>query len=122
MIDSTGTRPGRRAALRWLGGAASAALVAPPMAAAAMPQKVLDPTDRDQLALAFRKLAYSADETVTYWWMHGTRYGVIDSVATPFWDMHIGTWFTTRDVAPGRFKLRSASANFYTVPGTSTRR
>jgi hypothetical protein len=67
--------------------------------------------------MAFRKLAYSMDDRVTWWWLHGTRYGIVGSVATPFWEMHVATWFRTRDLADGRYEVTSAGANFYTLPG-----
>ena len=76
-----------------------------------------DPADPKQLALAFRKLAYSMDDKVSFWWMKGTRYGVVGSVATPFWEMHVGTWFTTRNLPDGNYEVRLAGANFYTAPG-----
>lgn len=78
-----------------------------------------DLTDKKQLALAYRKLAYSLDDSVTFWWMRGTRYGVIDSVATPFWDMHIGLWFQTRDLDADSYEVTLASANFYTPVNTA---
>ena len=76
-----------------------------------------DPADQDQLALAYRKLAYSADDKLTFWWMKGTRYGVTGSVATPFWDMYVAAWFTTRDLPDGKYEVKLASGNLYTAPG-----
>lgn len=89
-------------------------------AAAGRPAHAFDPRDQRQLALAFRKLAWSADEAVSYWWMRGTRYGVQGSVATPFWDMYVAAWFTTRDTGDGTYDVRLTSANFYTPVGGDT--
>ena len=72
------------------------------------------------LARAFRKLAHGLDGSRFWWWMRGTRYAVIDNVATPLWDMHTGAWFSSRDIEDGGYELRRASANLYTAPGTTT--
>ena len=79
-----------------------------------------DPANQDHLAMAFRKLAYSMDDTLTFWWMRGTRYGVVGSVATPFWDMYVAAWFTTRDLPDGRWEVTMASGNLYTPVGDTT--
>jgi hypothetical protein len=85
-------------------------------------ERSLPPPDLDdekQLSVAFRKLAYSLDDSVTFWWMRGTRYGVVDSLATPFWDMYVGAWFTTRDLDGDSYEVTMASANFYTPPNST---
>jgi hypothetical protein len=116
----------RRTALGLLAGAAGAATVvsvpgvARAAADAARKSRGFDSNDPDQLALAFRKLAYSMDDSLTFWWLHGTRYGVQGSLTTPFWEMHVGTWFTTRDLGDGKYEVKSAGANFYTLPGETT--
>ena len=77
----------------------------------------LDLADREQLALAYRKMAFSADDSLAFWWLRGTRYGVVDSVATPMWDMHVGAWMRTRDLDGGAFEVTMVNANLYTAPG-----
>ena len=59
----------------------------------------------------------SARRWARNWWMKGTRYGVVGSVATPFWEMYVGAWFTTRNLPDGNYEVRLAGANFYTAPG-----
>ena len=76
-----------------------------------------DLRDPRQLSLAFRKLAWSMDEELSFWWLRGVRYGMRGPVATPFWDMHVGLWFRTRDIGNGRYEVRRASANFSTPVG-----
>ncbi len=112
----------RRTALGLLAGAAAGATALPPAALAASPAKGagFDPGNPEQLALAFRKLAWSADDKLTYWWMRGTRYGVTGSRATPFWDMYVAAWFTTRDLPDGRYEVKSSGCNFYTPQGGTT--
>jgi hypothetical protein len=113
----------RRTALGLLAGAASGAIALPTAAWAAAGGKAsspFDPSRQDHLALAFRKLAYSADGKLTFWWMKGTRYGVQGSVATPFWDMYVAAWFTTRDLPDGKYEVKMAGGNLYTPPGGTT--
>ena len=107
----------RRTALGLLAATAAGAATLPAPALAAKRTAAFEPTDPAQLALAFRKLAYSADDSLTFWWMHGTRYGVVGSVATPFWEMYVGAWFRTRDLPDGRYEVKMVGANFYTPPG-----
>lgn len=110
----------RRTALGLFAGAAAGAIALPSPALGAGGSKkpaAFDPANPQQLALAFRKLAYSADDKLTFWWMKGTRYGVTDSVATPFWDMYVAAWFTTRDLPDGKYEVKMAGGNLYTMPG-----
>lgn len=104
----------RRTALRLFGAAGGLLAGSRLLQAATTSPPAVDLTDQAQLFTAFRKLAYSLDGSVTWWWMRGTRMGVVDSVATPFWDMYIGSWFTTRDLDDGAYEVTMAGANFYT--------
>lgn len=108
----------RRTALALLA-AGSAALPSAARAATARPL-AFDPNDQRQLATAFRKLAWSMDDQVSFWWMRGTRYGVQGSVATPFWDMYVAAWFTTRDTGDGTYEVKLTGSNFYTPVGKDT--
>ena len=110
----------RRTALGLMGAAAGLAATGRAAGAAAGSAPLPDLGDGKQLSLAFRKLAYSLDGSVTFWWMRGTRYGVVDSVATAFWDMYVGAWFTTRDLDAESYEVTMASANFYTPPDSTT--
>jgi hypothetical protein len=104
----------RRTALRLMG--AAVAVSGAPMIlrpAAAAPLK-LDPKNPEHVRLIYRKLAYAADDKVYFWWMRGTRLGLVNSAFTPFWDMHIGQIFTVRDLGPDSFEVSSISGNFYT--------
>jgi hypothetical protein len=77
--------------------------------------KPLDPTDPKDIALIYRKLAFSMDEKPGYWWLQGRRFGLVDAELTPLWDMHVGTFFRTRDVADSdAFDVTLWSVSFYT--------
>ena len=112
----------RRTALGLFAGAAVGASTLPTVALAASKDRAsaFDPSNQEHLALAFRKLAYSMDDKLTFWWMKGTRYGVTGSLATPFWDMYVAAWFTTRDLPNGNYEVKMSGSNFYTPPGKTT--
>lgn len=112
----------RRTALGLFAGAAVGASTLPTVALAASKDRAsaFDPSNQEHLALAFRKLAYSMDDKLTFWWMKGTRYGVTGSLATPFWDMYVAAWFTTRDLPDGNYEVNMSGCNFYTPPGKTT--
>jgi len=63
--------------------------------------------------LAHRKLAYSADSTLTFSWLRGLRYALVDTQLHPLWTMHLGTVFRTRDLVDG-YEVTAATATFYT--------
>jgi hypothetical protein len=109
----------RRTALGLMGAAVGLAAASGTAQAGKRAVQPPDLSDPRQLALAFRKLAYSLDDSVTFWWMRGTRYGVVDSVATPFWDMYVGAWLRTRTIDADSYEVSMVSANFYTPPNSS---
>ena len=113
----------RRTALGLFAGAAIGSSALPKLALGADSARsaaAFDPANPEHLALAFRKLAYSLNDRLTFWWMRGTRYGVTGSYATPFWDMYVASWFVTRDLPDGRYEVRMAGCNFYTPPGSTS--
>lgn len=104
----------RRTLLGTLGAAALAAPVAMAPRAGRAAASAFDPANRDHILAAYRKLAFTADASVTYVWLRATRFGLVDTQFTPFWEMHVGRMFTVADVAPGVFEVTSISAIFYT--------
>lgn len=62
----------------------------------------------------YRRLRFAADERIVFWWMKGRRYGFVDTVMTPFFDMQIGSMHRCRDLGDGRWELRTASAMYHT--------
>jgi hypothetical protein len=100
----------RRQALGSLIGAAAAPAIIGGAAAAA----TLDPANPADMRTIFRKLAHAADEKVHFWWMRGTRLGLVDSAFTPFWEMHVGTIYTVRDLDADSYEVTSLGINWYT--------
>jgi hypothetical protein len=100
---------------RVMGGmlAAGAASLAAPSLSAAPAAKSFDPENPYDQSLAFRKLAFTLDDKMGFWWIRGTRYGLRDAKLTPFWEMHIGKFFTVRDLPGGDYEVTTVSAAFY---------
>lgn len=74
---------------------------------------LLDPNDPEDLYTIHRKLNYSFDDKVVYWYLRAVRYGLVDSAFTPFWDMHVGFISIAQDEGQG-FRTKTMSAIFYT--------
>jgi hypothetical protein len=49
-------------------------------------------------------------------WLRATRFGLVDSAFTPFWEMHVGSFFTVRDWEGGGFEVTNMNIIFYTDP------
>ena len=73
----------------------------------------IDPSDPDDLYAIHRKLNYSYDDRVVYWYLRAIRYGLYDSAFTPFWDMHVGFISIAEDEGEG-FRTKTMSSIFYT--------
>ena len=107
----------RRDSLGILGSALVAgAALAPAVAEARKPTPQLDlnPADPADLAMIHRKLAWSLDESVGFWWLKGMRYAALPPNYTPFWNMLIGTIFTVRDVDAETYAVTTVTTTFYT--------
>ncbi len=74
----------------------------------------LDPTNPHDVHLIHRKLAYSMSADPSFMWLKATRYGVVDSKAIPFWDMHMGQAYTTKTLEKDDYEVTLWSAIFYT--------
>jgi len=106
----------RRAALRGAGGFLAAGAIGG--RAEAAPSAGFDPAAGAQRALAFRKLAWSMDDRITYNWLRGRRYGLHGGKLYPFWDMVVGTLFRVSERGDGRYDVTSIGASFYTDVNT----
>lgn len=105
----------RRSLIKLVGTAASAAVAAPYiMRRAEAAAGDFDPKNADHIALAHRKLSYSADGSVTFNWIRAMRYALIDSAYTPLWELNSGTMFRTVDKPDGTYEVRAISAIYYT--------
>lgn len=67
-----------------------------------------------QLSRLYRQMRFAADGRPFYWWLQGRRYGLIDNVLTPFFDMHVASVHQCFDEPEGRYRVRSAQLAYYT--------
>lgn len=107
----------RRTALGLIGAAAAAPFIRVPAARAA-PQD-LDPSNPEHTLMITRKLAHTMGDDIVFWWAKLSRLGMVDKIATPLWDVHVGALLTTRDIgARGAYETTGISLVFYTDPKT----
>ena len=106
----------RRSMMKLVGSGVGAALGAPAIFSRAQAATVaaFDPKNADHIALAHRKLAYSADGSTTFSWIRAMRYALIDSAYTPMWELHSGTIFRTVDKPDGNYEVHAINAIYYT--------
>ncbi len=76
-----------------------------------------DPVDR---LTALAKLRGSIDGDVVMWWMKGVRYGVVDDIVRPLFNMLIGSFLTTRPLPGVGFELNMLELSYFTDLETGT--
>jgi hypothetical protein len=82
---------------------------------AAAPAAGGDPLeDPAQLHRLYRRIRFAGDERVFFWWMEGRRYGLVDNLLVPFFDMRVGSMHRCRDLGEGRYEVATASAIYFT--------
>ncbi len=110
-----GNEVGRRPILQAMFAVGAASLAsAQAHAAAPNPPTALDLTNKDVQSLIFRKLGYAMDDRLGFWHLQGTRYGLVGAELTPFWEMHIGSFFKVRDLPGGSYEVTRMGVTFYT--------
>ncbi len=107
----------RRTALTLLGGAIGGAAASGISTATAdshvNPGSYPDPNTVDGLYNIHRKLQFSFDDRLVYWYLRMMRYGLVNSAFTPLWDIHTAFLAVTENTKDG-FQARMMSATFYT--------
>ena len=75
----------------------------------------LDTNNPDHVLTIYRKLTSAMDDRVIFFWLKSTRYGLVDSAFTPFWDVHIGAIVKSETIDDnGSFEATRVSTVFYT--------
>lgn len=95
-----------------MGGFATAAAVSK-ATALSREGKLIDTTTAEGRYTVHRKLHFSFDDRLVCWYLLLTRYGLVDSAFTPFWNMYVGFLSVSEDLPDG-FRTRVMSAIFYT--------
>lgn len=86
-------------------------LMLPPLARASDALDLDDPWDR---LTALAKFRGSLDGATVMWWMKGTRYGVVDNIVTPLFNMLIGSFVKLKPVPGKGFELRMLEMSYFT--------
>ena len=103
----------RRTALGLIAAGAAAPLVRVRPAQAEMLD--LDPSNPAHTLMITRKLAHTMDDSIVYWWAQLLRMAVVDKIATPLWNVHVGALLKTRDAGEhGAYETTAISMVFYT--------
>lgn len=105
----------RRLALKLMGaGAVSASASAMAGCATTIPSFApLDVSDKEDLHLMHRKLAYTLDDRLVYWNIDAVRMGFKDGNLTPFWNMHVGLIYRIEDISQFRYRVKYIMKIFY---------
>jgi hypothetical protein len=103
----------RRSIIKGLGGT-GLVLGAPSFFIHSAQAATFDPKNPDHVAMAHRKMVYTADDSVTFTWLRATRYIMIDSVLTPLWELHSGMMYRTVDRPDGGYDVHAISSIYYT--------
>jgi len=98
---------------------AAGSLAVPALAPAAPPGATLD--EPHALLDAYRRIRYSRDGAVCFWWMRAVKYGLVDSQLTPLFGMEIGNFARARTTGPDAFTVTSLEMVFFTDLATGAR-
>ncbi len=74
--------------------------------------------DPANLHRVYRRIRFAADDRLVFWWMKGRRYGYVDNLMVPYFDMHVGSWHRCRELDDGRYEVATASAMYFTDPAS----
>ena len=74
----------------------------------------LDTNNPSSVLQACRKVLFAQHEDLVCWWMKGTKYGLVDNRATPFYGMEIATFLRCRDLSADHFEVNSLEIVYYT--------
>lgn len=105
----------RRVFLSAMGAAATSACVGDTVVSDAAPALTTgELQDQANLHRIYRRVRYRNDDLPVFWWKRGRRYGVVDNVMTPLFDMHVGAMYRCRELDYERYEVASVSTNFFT--------
>ncbi len=102
----------RRAALGAVAGAAATGLAAP--AFAGSHGSTLDLSNDDDLLTALAKMRGSTDGRLSMGWVIGTRYAVVNSLATPMWGILAGTFSRYQKISDDTYEVKSIEVAYFT--------
>jgi len=103
----------RRAALGTVAGAAAAGLATSAFAGAHS-SAGLDLSSDTDLLTALAKMRGSTDGRLSMGWVIGTRYAVVNSLATPMWGILAGTFSRYQKVSDDTYEVKSLEVAYFT--------
>lgn len=106
----------RRLALKLAAGS----LLLPAGAGAAGSNALADANEPRALLRAYRRLRYAEGDTLAFWWMRATKYGLVGDRLTPLFGMEIGNIARTRTIDDG-FAATALEMVFFTDIATGRR-
>ena len=71
--------------------------------------------DLAELLLSYRKLRFALHNRPLFWWLRATKYGLIDGVLTPLYEMHIGSFFQIKEQGSREFAATSLEMVYATA-------
>lgn len=77
------------------------------------------PLDTSQVHRLWRRMRYAGHDRPFFWWLRGRRYGVVDNVMTPFFDMQVGSFHRVEDLGDDGYRVFTASVVYYTDIATN---
>ncbi|MEZ5474821.1 MAG: hypothetical protein R3E72_07440 [Steroidobacteraceae bacterium] len=109
----------RRTTLGLIGGGfIGSGLIGKPISARSAVKKrsriPLNPASPQDIHFMQRKLAYTYDDRLVFWYVRAVRYGLRDGMFTPFWNMHVGFAFRIEDLGEYKFRSTALGKIFYT--------
>ena len=70
-------------------------------------------TDPINVYAVFRRMRFAEHEQVFFWWLRGTRSGLIDNQLTDFFRMEVGSLHRCRELGDGRYSVTSLGIIYY---------
>jgi hypothetical protein len=99
---------------------ATGSLLLPAVAGAAGSNALADANEPQALLRAYRRLRYAEGDTLAFWWMRATKYGLVGDRLTPLFGMEIGNIARTRPI-DGGFAATALEMVFFTDLATGRR-
>jgi len=99
---------------------ATGSLLLPAVAGAAGSNALADANEPQALLRAYRRLRYAEGDTLAFWWMRATKYGLVGDRLTPLFGMEIGNIARTRTI-DGGFAATALEMVFFTDLATGRR-
>lgn len=93
---------------------AGGALISSSVGSSAHAAEGLNLSNRDDLLTALAKMRGRTDGGISMGWIIGTRYAVVENLATPMWGILAGTFSRYRKISDVTYEVRSIEVAYFT--------